>query len=89
MTTGAGVETAIGVSLAVGLCVGVGDGVTSTAKEGAASDNAIAVQEAAETTERDIIDIYLKIDGARPRARLPRRQSERETSNPARILFGH
>ena len=68
MTTGAGVNTAIGVSLAVGLCVGVGDGVASTAKEGTASDNAIAVQAAAETSEREISDIYLKIDCAAFRA---------------------
>ena len=68
VTTGEGVETAIGVSLAVGLCVGVGDGVASTAKEGAASDKAIAVQATAAHSEREISDIYLKIDCAAFRA---------------------
>jgi hypothetical protein len=52
----------MGVSLVVGLCVGAGEGVASTAKEGAASDNAIAVQAAVATSEREINDIYLKID---------------------------
>jgi hypothetical protein len=62
VTTGAGVRVAIGVSLVVGLCVGVGEGVASTAKEGAASDSAIAVLAAVATSEREIKDIYLKID---------------------------
>jgi hypothetical protein len=68
VTTGAGVGVAIGVSLVVGLCVGVGEGVASTAKEGAASENAIAVLAAVATSEREINDIYLKIDCAAFRA---------------------
>lgn len=51
-----------GVSLVVGLCVGVGEGVASTANDGAASDKAIAVQAAVARIEREITDIYLKID---------------------------
>ena len=62
VTTGVGDGVAIGVSLAVGLCVGVGVGVASTAKDGAASDSTIAVQAAVVTSEREINDIYLKID---------------------------
>lgn len=68
VTTGAGVGVAIGVSDDVGLCVGVGEGVASTAKEGAASEKAIAVQAAVATSERERNDIYLKIDRAAFRA---------------------
>lgn len=83
LTSGIGVGVASINGVSVGLAVGLGDGVSSTAKDGAA--RLIANAQAAAATEKDLekIAIYLKIDAHTSTARLPRRQSARETSNQA------
>lgn len=68
-----------------GLAVGLGDGVASMAPAGIARATIRVEDTTAIENERLKIDIYLKIDERLARERLPRRRSERDSSNPAAI----